>query len=194
MSKECVQLHPEDALTAWQRVLPFDEKVDYLATWRAENAYQGLNGARRKKGSIDRNPTLKQIGTVRKQSAVDALLDLFPTEAAATAAACVEVYDEHLPKAQAQKISTNCGGFTKACYTIDPKTGKFNTTLNAAKEKYMLEKKGSVARGYCLSKTFANGTNFRNRDFPEDLQLTQDALRRELAKTNQIMDCTPASS
>jgi len=188
MSNECVSLHPASALEAWQRVVPFTtEDRDYVGEWKNEHAYQGLNHARRKKGSIVRDPSVQHPASIRERYSIDRFLDTFPDEKSADDAACIRVHDEHLDKKTRNAINTKCGTF-KDCYTLN-ENGEFEAAADKAKRVFKKDKKGQVVRGYCMNTATVHVNNLKNKsNFSEELQLTVEALETELHKTQSIVN------
>lgn len=175
----CSTIHPSSAALAWAKVLDLEpEKVrtgSYLSEWKAENAFQGLNKARLPKGSVTRDTTVRHPTNVRTQYSISRLLEHFPNESTANGAMCVAGYDPNLPKDQQKLLNTKCGTFGN-CYTLNEK-GEFQNAKDVAKEKYNIDRKGHITRGFCMP---AGKTNFANLDnrrhSTEEMQLLMNRI------------------
>jgi len=182
-SKDCVSSQPKSALEAWQRIVPLDSartNTDYQEEWKQENAFAGLARSRvPKNGFRPTDPTLQHPTSIKDQYSIQHLLQEIPDDADAASRTCVRMYDKKADSKTRKSWNGTCAKKTQNCYTVNPKTGLFESAEDAAQDAYSKERKPQVARGFCMDRFDVVKTNLRNRvRFEDELQRAYDEIDR----------------
>lgn len=165
----CPSQQPVDALHAWQSVFRFDPLVprdQYLNSWQATNAFQGLNRARPPQGSTRSNdPKVKLPSSVKDNYTIqETLRQIQPADAPRRA--CVRLYgggpgwDQKVQKEFNEGV--RCPDRGQDCYGVN-EDGLFESAHDLAKKAYSKEHAPHVQPGYCLSTIGVHKNNAKNR-------------------------------
>lgn len=190
--EDCVQIHPANALQAWQQVIsPFKSEIDYLQDWIDTGAYQGLQHGKRNPsdGSYE---DFDQAHLITERFSIDKMLEDVKSSNEAKQKACVAVWDKNSTKEELKQRTTKCGKGL-SCATIN-EDGYFESAAKRAERVAKRNGQGAVARGFCIKPWHQTTSNMANRhNKNERLQKAEDLIANQRDQIRSLRNLPPSA-